>query len=218
MKASLGGMSFQISRLIHWNKTMLFQNINSLTTHKEFYLCNMIYHRCWTIIIFVINVAIILIDRRHSGVLPVLLKGTRLKGFIYHICLWYRNIWGWFSPQNEVHAQYIIIGFIRWRSQICFDIFFGHLIETKNMNTFGAFPETIVIKILKFLVHFVANVGKKMIEIIRRNVTTNMRVLIFTRYESFNFLQHFWVISAECMNIIEIDILSLLDNTCYLIP
>ena len=30
--------------------------------------------------------------------------------------------------------------------------------------------------------------------------------------------QMFGVISAECMNIIEIDILSLLDNTRYLIP
>ena len=44
----------------------------------------MIYDRYWTIIIFVINVAII--DRRHSGVLPVLLKG--IKGFIYYICQW----------------------------------------------------------------------------------------------------------------------------------
>ena len=113
MTASLGGMSFQISRLIHWNKTMLFRKINSLRTHKGFYLCNMIYHRYWTIIIFVINVAIILIDRRHSGDLPVLLKGTGLKGFIFHICQWCRNLWGWSSQQNEVHAQYIIIGFIR---------------------------------------------------------------------------------------------------------
>ena len=48
----------------------------------------MIYDRYWTIIIFVINVATILIDTRHSGVLPVLLKDTQLKGFIYYICLW----------------------------------------------------------------------------------------------------------------------------------
>ena len=34
----------------------------------------------------------------------------------------------------------------------------------------------------------------------------------------FVFDQIFGVISAECMNIIEIDILSLLDNTRYLIP
>ena len=39
----------------------------------------MIYDRYWTIIIFVINVAIILIDRRRSGVLPVLLKTSDLK-------------------------------------------------------------------------------------------------------------------------------------------
>ena len=52
------------------------------------------------------------------------------------------------------------------------------------MNTFGAFPEKkIVIKILKFRVHFFANIGKMVIEIIRRNVTSNMRVFIFTRYE-----------------------------------
>ena len=38
--------------------------------------------RYWAMIIFVINVAIILIDRRHSGVLPILLKDSRLKGFI----------------------------------------------------------------------------------------------------------------------------------------
>ena len=71
MKASLSKVSFQISRLVHWNKTMLFQNINRLITHKGFYhLCNMIYHIYWTIIIFVIDVAIILIDRRHCGFLP----------------------------------------------------------------------------------------------------------------------------------------------------
>ena len=74
-------------------KTMLFQKINNLIIHKRFYhLCNM-NDRYWTIIIFVINVAIILTDRRQSGVLPVLLKDTRLKRFIYHICQWYRNIW-----------------------------------------------------------------------------------------------------------------------------
>ena len=54
--------------------------------------------------------------------------------------------------------------------------------------------------------------------IIRRIVTNNMRVLIFTRYESFNFRPHFGVISAECVNIIEIYILSLLDNPRYFIP
>ena len=64
---------------------MLFQKINHLITHKRLYhLCNMTDDRYWTIIIFVINVAIIFIDRRHSGVLPILLKDSRLKGFIYH--------------------------------------------------------------------------------------------------------------------------------------
>ena len=57
--------------------------INNLITHKGFYhLYNMIYDIYCTIIICVINVAIILIDRRHSGVLTVLLKDTRLKGFV----------------------------------------------------------------------------------------------------------------------------------------
>ena len=41
----------------------------------------MIYDRYWTMIIFVINVAITFIDRLQSGVLPVLLKNSRLKGF-----------------------------------------------------------------------------------------------------------------------------------------
>ena len=41
------------------------------------------------------------------------------------------------------------------------------------MNTFGACPEKIVIEILKFWVHCFANIGKMMIEIIRRNVTSN---------------------------------------------
>ena len=84
---------------------------------------------------------------------------------------------------------------------------------------FLAFPETIVLKILKFWVHFVANIGKMVIEIIRRNATSNI-------YASVNFYQarvvyfqpHFGVISAECMNIIEIQIISLLDNTRYFIP
>ena len=66
---------------------MLLKKINNLITHKGFYhLCNMTYDRYWTVIIFVINVTIILIDKRQSGVLPVLLKDTRLMGFIYHIC------------------------------------------------------------------------------------------------------------------------------------
>ena len=39
----------------------------------------MTYDRNWTIIIFVIYVAIILINRRHSGVLPVLLKDTDVR-------------------------------------------------------------------------------------------------------------------------------------------
>ena len=87
------------------------------------------------------------------------------------------------------------------------------------MNTFWTFPETIVIKILKFWVHFVANIGETVIEIIRRNVTRNMRVFIITRYESFYFRPNFiGVISADCINVIEIYILSLLDNTRYLIP
>ena len=46
------------------------------------------------------------------------------------------------------------------------------------MNTFGTFPETIVIKLLKLRVHFVANIGDTVIEIIRRNVTSNMRVFV----------------------------------------
>ena len=86
------------------------------------------------------------------------------------------------------------------------------------MNILWAFPEKIVIEILKFWVHFVANIGKRAIEIIRRNVTNIMRVFIFTRRDSFYFRPHFGVISAECMIIIEILILSLLDNTCYFIP
>ena len=97
MKASLCWVSLHISRLVHWNKTVLFQIINNLIPHKRFYhLCNMTDDRYWTLIIFVINVAIILIDRRHSGVLPILLKDTWLKGFINHICQWYRNILGRF--------------------------------------------------------------------------------------------------------------------------
>ena len=55
-------------------------------------------------------------------------------------------------------------------------------------------------------IKIVANIDKMVVEIIRRNVTSNMRVFIF------------WVISAECMNIIEIDILLILDNTRYFIP
>ena len=86
MRASLCGVSFQISWLVHWHKTMLIQKSNDLITHKGFYhLRNMIYGRCWTIIIFVINVTIVLIHRRHSGVLPVLLKDTRLRDFLSHL-------------------------------------------------------------------------------------------------------------------------------------
>ena len=38
---------------------------------------------------------------------------------------------------------------------------------------------------MKFWVHFVANIGKLVDEIIRRNVTSKMRVFILTRYQSF---------------------------------
>ena len=70
--------------------------------------------------------------------------------------------------------------------------------------------------------------AKLVIEIIHRNVTSN----IFTRCESFYFRTHFFFffflgggggggggggISAECMNSIEID-LSLLDDTRKFIP
>ena len=74
------------------------------------------------------------------------------------------------------------------------------------MNTFWAFPETIVIKIVKFWVHFVANIGKMVIEIIRRNVTSNMRVLFLPGTSRLISDHIFGVISAECMNIIEIEI------------
>ena len=179
----------------------------------------MTYDRNWTIIIFVIYVAIILIDRRHSGVLPVLLKDTRPKGFIYHICQWYRNIWGWFSQENEVHTQYIIIRLIRKRSQICFNIFLRHILETKTINTFWAFPEKIVMKILKFWVHFLANIAKMVIEIIRRNITSNKRVFIFYQVPVVLFPTTFLgVISAKCMNIIEIGIFAVLENIRNFIP
>ena len=42
----------------------------------------MIDDRYWTIIIFVINVAIILMDRRHSGVLPVVPKTPDLRDLL----------------------------------------------------------------------------------------------------------------------------------------
>ena len=102
-KASLCWVSFQINILIHWNKIMVFQKINDLITHNRCYhLCNMTCDRYWTIIIFVINVAIILIDRRHSVVLPFLLNDTRLREFIYHIC----------QCQCQVHTQYTIIALL----------------------------------------------------------------------------------------------------------
>ena len=79
-QASFCWVSSQISKLIHWNQTMRFQKINNLITHKRFYrLCNLTDDRYWTIIISVINVAIILIDRRHPGVLSILPRYTRLR-------------------------------------------------------------------------------------------------------------------------------------------
>ena len=50
------------------------------------------------------------------------------------------------------------------------------------MNTFLAFPEKLA---SKFWIHFVANIAKMVIEIIRRNITSNKRVFIFTRYHRF---------------------------------
>ena len=75
------------------------------------------------------------------------------------------------------------------------------------MNAFGAFPENIVIKIFEFRFHFVANIGKMVIEIICGNVTS-----------IYWFIFYLFIYSSICMTIIEIDILSLLDNTRYFIP
>ena len=69
------------------------------------HLCNMIYDIYWTIMIFVINVAIILIDRRHSGVLPVLLKDTQIKGCIYYICLWENLPTGIYGADNKTRSS-----------------------------------------------------------------------------------------------------------------
>ena len=146
-------------------------------------------------IIFVINVAIILIDRRHSGVLPVLLKDTRLKGFVYHICQWENlpiEIYGADSLNKTRSIPNIsLVDLLGRDSKYVFNIFIRHLLETKNMNTFWTFLETIVVKIVKFWFPFVTNIGKTVIEIIRRNVTNNMWVIIFTRYESFYFRPYF---------------------------
>ena len=171
----------------------------------------MIYHRYWTIIIFVINVAIILMDRRNSGVLPFLLKGTRLKGFII-------------TFGNDIEYMGLILSIKRGPCPIyqfldllgrdpryvliySSDIF----LKQKLWILFGPFQKQFS---SKFWVHIVANIGKMVIEIIRRNVTSNMLLFIFTRYELFDFRIHFGVISAECVNIIEIDII----HTRYFIP
>ena len=60
---------------------------------------------------------------------------------------------------------------------MCFDIFVKYPREKKSINTFWNNPgKQIVIQILKFVVHFVANIGKMMI--IFRTITNNMRVLL----------------------------------------
>ena len=51
------------------------------------------------------------------------------------------------------------------------------------------------------------------IEIIRINVASNMRVFILPGMSTFISDHILGVICAKCMNIIETDILSLLDNT-----
>ena len=126
----------------------------------------MIYDRYWTIIIFVINVVIILKDRHHSSVLPVLVKDTRLKGFIYHQFANDIEIYGADSlnktrstpnlPLLDLlgrYPKYVLIS--------SSDIF----LKQKLWLLFGPFQKKMS---SKFLVHVVANIGKMVIEIIRR--------------------------------------------------
>ena len=87
-------------------------------------------------------------------------------------------------------------------------------LKRKLWILFVPFQKKIVIKILKFWVYFVANIGKTGgWNHSQKCHKYNMRVFIFTRYESFYFRPHFWRSFVQCMNSIEINILSLLDNT-----
>ena len=94
------------------------------------------------------------------------------------------------------------------------------------MNTFWAFLEKTCHQNFEILSSFFANIGKMVIEIIRRNVTTNMLVFILPGTGKINtsilvvtFPTTFLgVICVECMNITEIYIFSLFDNTRYFIP
>ena len=57
---------------------------------------------------------------------------------------------------------------------------------------FGPFQEKNVIKILNFEFILLLILAKWSLESLRRNVTSNMRVFVFTRYGSFYFRPHFW--------------------------
>ena len=50
----------------------------------------MIYGRFWTVINFVINISIILLDRHNTSHLSILLRHTRLEWFTYDICQWWK--------------------------------------------------------------------------------------------------------------------------------
>ena len=77
--------------------------------------------------------------------------------------------------------MYIIIGFIIGRDlKYVLISSLTIFLKQKLWILFGPFQDKIVIKSLKIWVHFVADIGKMVIEIIRRNgtSTTNMRVFI----------------------------------------
>ena len=178
------------------NQKPCSSKINNLITRKGFYhLCNMIYDRYWMMIIFVINVAIILIDRRHSGVLPVLLKDNRLQGFIYYICQWENlplKIYGAdFLHKTRSIPNISLVDLLRRDPKSILISSLDIFLKRKLWIFCWTFPETIVIKILKCWVNFVVNIAKRWWKsLAEMSQAIYMQVFIFTRYESFYFRPH----------------------------
>ena len=77
-------MTFEVRRLVRWNKNMFFQIYHKLGTYLLFHhFGNVPYYRNRSIIRHNSHFSIVLINRSNPGKFPVIWKGTIWKGIVY---------------------------------------------------------------------------------------------------------------------------------------
>ena len=167
MKIGLCWMHFQISRLVHSNKTMCLQIVSNLITHKTFHhLGYMSNNRYWTVIVFVIDVTIIF----KIGDTLSFFQSCSNTPDSWDLFMTLANdseIYGADSLNNATSIPRIsLFDFLgcelRYFSIPLLDI----LVKRKVWILFEPFQKSLVWKILKFRIHFVTDIGKMLIKII----------------------------------------------------